>query len=262
MDRHRLRSPDAVLEVDPQDGGRWTSLLVDGLELLSGADVEGIPRGVQHGCFVMAPYAGRLGHGRLLVDGVQHRLPRDAPPHAIHGHVFDVPWQVEAEGVLSAQLPASWPFAGSVRQELALRDDGLDARLVLSAQEPMPATIGYHPWFARRLARGGEVELQMSPHRQYEKGADELPTGSLIAPTGGPYDDCFVGMADPPRLVWPGGLELTMTSSADHWVVFDQLPDVVCLEPQTGPPDAAALGRATQLPAGGELVLEVALRWR
>jgi aldose 1-epimerase len=262
MDRHRLRAPAAALEIDPQDGGRWTSLVVDGLELLSGADLEGIPSGVQRGCFVMAPYAGRLGHGRLVVEGVRHDLPRDAPPHAIHGHVFDVAWQVEGEGVLSAQLPAVWPFGGSVRQELVLHDDGLDARLVLRAGEAMPATIGFHPWFARSLARGGSAELQMSPHRQYEKGVDQLPTGRLIRPAPGPYDDCFIGMAEPPRLVWPGALELTMTSRADHWVVFDQLPDVICLEPQTGPPDAAALGRAAQLPAGGELVLEVALRWR
>lgn len=262
MDRHRLCARDAVLEIDPQDGGRWTSLVVDGLELLSGADVEGIPPGVTHGCFAMAPYAGRLGHGRLVVDGVQHDLPRDAPPHAIHGHVFDVPWQLDGEGVLSAPLPATWPFAGFVRQELVLHDGGLDARLVLRAEESMPATVGFHPWFARRLARGRPAELEMSPHRQYEKGRTDLPTGALIAPTLGPYDDCFVGMSEPPRLVWRGALELTMTSSADHWVVFDQLPDVICLEPQTGPPDAAALGRAAQLPAGGELVLEVALRWR
>lgn len=263
----RLTAGPAVLELDPQDGGRWTSLVVDGLELLSGAAAEGVPAGVQHGCFAMAPYAGRLGHGRLVHAGRSWQLPRDAPPHAIHGHVFDVPWQVDLSGraasdvVLTARLGAPWPFAGTVRQELRLTPDGLDATLVLSAQDAMPATLGWHPWFARQLGRGGLLRVQVDPVAQYALDRQALPTGELVTPTGGPYDDCFRGMRSPPRLVWPGALELTMTSSADHWVVFDRLPDVVCVEPQTGPPDAVALGLAPVVPAGGELALEVGLRW-
>lgn len=261
MTRHRLTSGRAALEVDPEDGGRWTSLQVDGLELLSGADVEAVPRGVTHGCFAMAPYAGRLGHGRLQWGGRTVQLPVDAPPHAIHGHVFDVPWQWEGDGVLSVRLGDPWPYAGTVRQELELTDGGLTARLVLRAEDEMPVTMGFHPWFARRLARGGQVELHVDPLQQYATDEQALPTGELVPPGGGPYDDCFLGMAAPPRLVWPGALELTIGSSAEHWVVFDQQPEVVCVEPQTGPPDAVALGRADVVPAGGELVLEMTLRW-
>lgn len=261
MTLHRLTSGSAVLEVDPADGARWTSLQVDGLELLSGADVEGVPRAVQRGCFVMAPYAGRLGHGRLEFAGRTWQLPLGAPPHAIHGHVFDVPWQVDGDGVFSARLRDPWPFAGTVRQELVLTDGGLDARLVLEAEQEMPATLGYHPWFGRQLDRGGPVELRLAPVRQYATDDAALPTGELVAPTGGPYDDCFLGMSQPPRLVWPGALELTLDSSDDHWVVFDELPGAVCVEPQTGPPDAVALGRAAVVPAGGELVLEASFAW-
>lgn len=261
MPLHRLTSGRAALEVDPADGGRWTSLRVDGLELLTGADVAGVPAGVQRGCFVMAPYAGRLGDGRLTFQGRTWQLPVDAPPHAIHGHVFDVPWEIEAPGVLAVRLAHPWPFAGTVRQELVLTDDGLDARVVLHADEPMPATLGFHPWFARRLARGGDVELLVEPAEQYATDEQALPTGELVTPTGGPYDDCFLGMAAPPRLVWPGALELTVASSDDHWVVFDRLPHAVCVEPQTGPPDAVALGRADVVPAGGTLSLQMQLRW-
>jgi len=258
---HRLTSRRAVLDVDPDDGGRWTSLEVDGLELLAGADVEGVPAGVQRGCFAMAPFAGRIGHGVLTHGGRTWQLPCNAPPHAIHGHVFDRPWVVDGEGVLSTRLSDPWPFAGTVRQELVLTDSGLDARLVLHAEQEMPATLGYHPWFGRQLARGGPVELHLEPVEQYETDDEALPTGQLVTPTGGPYDDCFLGMSQPPRLVWPGALALTLESSDDHWVVFDELPGVVCVEPQTGPPDAVALGRADVVPAGGQLVLELRLRW-
>lgn len=261
MTRHRLTAGPAALEVDLTDGGRWTSLQVDGLELLSSAELEAVPPGVQHGCFPMAPYAGRLGHGLLRFGGDTLRLPIDAPPHAIHGHVFDVPWQLEQDGALTTRLAQPWPFAGTVRQELSLTADSLTARLGLQAEETMPATLGYHPWFARRLGRGGDLQLHLSPAQQYVKDDEDLPTGELVPPRPGPYDDCFVGMAAPPRLEWPGALALTMTSSADHWVVFDELPEVACVEPQTGPPDAAALGEAAVVPAGGELVLEVVLRW-
>ena len=229
--------------------------------------MEGVPAGVQHGCFAMVPYAGRLGHGRLVHAGRSWQLPRNAPPHAIHGHVFDVPWQVEpgprgaADLVLTTRLGPPWPFAGTVRQDLRLSPHGLVSRLVLRAEQAMPATLGWHPWFARQLSRGGELVLQLDPVAQYALDEQALPTGELVTPTGGPYDDCFRGLRASPRLVWPGALALTLTSSADHWVVFDRLPDVVCVEPQTGPPDAVALGLAPLVPAGGELALEVSLQW-
>lgn len=258
---HRLQAGSAVLEVDLADGGRWTSLVVDGLELLSGSAVDGVPRGVQRGCFAMAPYAGRLGHGRLELDGRTWELPCNAPPHAIHGHVFDVPWRLTADGAIEADLADPWPRRGTVRQELSLTADGLHARLVLRARDAMPATLGYHPWFARQLARGGPLAVHLDPVAQYAVDAEALPTGALTAPTGGPYDDCFRGMRTPPRLVWPGALELELTSSHDHWVVFDRLPGVVCVEPQTGPPDAVALGLAPVIGAGQELALDVRLRW-
>ena len=257
----RLAAGPAVLEVDPDDGGRWTSLQVDGLELLSGAVVGGVPAGVQRGCFVMAPYAGRLGHGRLQHAGRSWQLPLDAPPHAIHGHVFDVPWTVEGPGTLSARLREPWPFVGTVTQELDLQPDRLDVRVVLRATDEQPVTLGLHPWFARRLTRGGDVELDVALERMYAQDDEGLPSGELVAPTGGPYDDCFVGTTAPPRLVWPGALSLTIASSADHWVVFDRLPHAVCVEPQTGPPDAVALGRAQVVPAGGETALEVSFSW-
>jgi hypothetical protein len=44
-------------------------------------------------------------------------------------------------------------------------------------------------------------------------------------------------------------------------VLFDERPGELCLEPQTGPPDAPALGEATEVPAGGSLRLRCTWRW-
>jgi aldose 1-epimerase len=41
--------------------------------------------------------------------------------------------------------------------------------------------------------------------------------------------------------VWHGALELTVDSSCDDLVVFDQPTHAICVEPQTGPPDALRL---------------------
>jgi len=213
----------------------------------------------------MAPFAGRLRDGRLTWGGVEHQLPRHAAPHAIHGTAVDAAWTVvdrtSTTVVLEHVLADPWPFAGTVRQQLELSADGLEATLSLHADEEQPVTLGLHPWFRRRIGRGGPVRLDLDPLQQYARGADGLPTGELVDPQPGPHDDCFLGVRRPPRLSWPGALELVLSSSADHWVVFDERPEVVCVEPQTGPPDAVHLGRADAVPAGGELALRVVLRW-
>ncbi|GDY64584.1 hypothetical protein SAV14893_039770 [Streptomyces avermitilis] len=38
-------------------------------------------------------------------------------------------------------------------------------------------------------------------------------------------------------LSWPGQLELTVASREEWVVVYDEQPEAVCVEPQTGPPD-------------------------
>ena len=260
-----LEAGNARLRVDPADGGRWTSLEVDGLELLAAVHIAGAHPPILAGCFAMAPFAGRLHEGKLEWRQEAHDLPVHAPPHAIHGTAVDAGWDVVGVTRSSVELEHDlydpWPFEGLVRAEVALRPGGLDARLSLHAREDMPVVLGWHPWFRRQLRRGDPVVMRVAAAEQYERGPGGLPTGRLIPPLRGSRDDCFTGLHEPPRLVWPGAVELTLTSSADHWVVFDEHPDAVCLEPQTGPPDAVRLGRATVVGAGETQDLTMSLRW-
>ena len=77
---------------------------------------------------------------------------------------------------------------------------------------------------------------------QEEAGSDELPTGNRISPQVGPWDDCF-GFYDgvKVKLLWPGKLAMTMTSSANSLVVFDKQPDATCINPLTQAPNAINL---------------------
>ena len=258
-----LATATGSVTIDPERGGRIASLVVDGLELLvTAADT---PLG--WGCYVMAPFAGRLRQGRFRMNGIEHQLPRNAGPHAIHGTVFDRPWKVEDVGpdraLLSCDLGPEWPFAGRVAHQLSLREGGLDLRIEVAADdEPFPASCGWHPWWRRRLARGGPLEVDVQAESMWARGADGIPTGDLVSPPPpGPWDDCLTGLREPPTLRWDGALELTIDSSCDDLVVFDEPTHAVCVEPQTGPPDALRLTPLLVEP-GWPLVAETSFLWR
>src|SRR5438270_2243910 len=109
-----LAAGPARVTLDPERGGRVSSLRVDGLELL----VNAADSPLDWGCFPMAPYAGRIRNGRFRYAGREHRLPLNMPPHAIHGTVYDRPWKVEhaeaTDAVLVTDLGDPWPWPGRV----------------------------------------------------------------------------------------------------------------------------------------------------
>jgi aldose 1-epimerase len=257
-DRLRFAAGDVALEVSPADGGRMSSFTIGGRELLV---TEGFGP-VAWGCYPMAPFAGRVREGRFTFAGRPRRLPLNWPPHAIHGVVFDRGWQVEDDRTLTIALAPEWPFRGSVVQRFDLAADRLVVSMELSAEEPMPATIGWHPWFRRRIGPDTPpVELLFEADSMYVRDAAGIPTGELVAPGPRPWDDCFTGVHSEPVLTWPGELRLAIASSCDHWVVYDEPADSICVEPQTGPPDALNLG-PTIVEPGRPLVATMEWRWR
>src|SRR5437762_3160139 len=82
--------------VDPEAGGRITSLVVDTRQLFLGPAPDGHP--MHGGSYPMAPFAGRVRVGRFDFDGHEYQLELNHPPHAIHGAVFTQPWSVSDFG--------------------------------------------------------------------------------------------------------------------------------------------------------------------
>jgi len=236
-----IEAGEVRLRVSAREGGRIASLVVGGDELIV---TEGYGP-IRWGCYPMVPFPGRIRDGRFTFRGRDVRLPVNLPPHAIHGTVFERPWTVAGPDRLTIDLGPDWPFAGRVEQTFALRPDGLQVTLTLEADEPMPGAVGWHPWFRRALTgtptrpleASAPVELRFAADRMYVRGDDGLPTGVLAAPGPHPWDDCFIGVHTPPQVAWPGRLALEIRSSADHWVVYDESVDGICVEPQTAPPD-------------------------
>ena len=95
----------------------------------------------------------------------------------------------------------------------------------------------------------------------YERDAEGIPSGRLVAPPAPPYDDCFCQVVRGPELLWPGAISLRLESSADHWVVYDEPAHAICVEPQTGPPDALNIAPALVRP-DAPLQLTLSMRWR
>jgi aldose 1-epimerase len=256
-ERLRFEAGEAAVEVDLRQGGRIASLVVGGLELL----VSECADPLAWGCYAMAPFAGRVRGGAFEFEGRRHALPLRRPPHAIHGTTWERTWSDAGGGVLACELGPDWPFPGRAVQRVELVPDALRLRLELQAQgAAFPASIGWHPWFRRRLARGGELRLAFEARAMYRRDADGIPTGELVAPTPGPWDDCFTELVRPPLLHWPGALRLELQSSADHWVVYDEPAHAVCVEPQSGPPDALHIAPRLVAP-GRPLALELRLAW-
>ncbi len=256
-----LESTRARVEVDLDAGGRLASLEVDGLELL----VDAGRSALDWGCYPLAPWAGRIRNGVFAFEGEAYSLPRRAPPHAIHGTVFDRGWRLDSRDAsacsLSIDLGRDWPWPGRVHQRIELRETELALQLELAAaREVFPASIGWHPWFRRQLARGAPARLAFEAAAVYRRDAQDIPTGETAPPGPGPYDDCFTRLVSAPVLCWPGALEVRLGSSLDHWVVYDEPEHALCVEPWSGPPDA--LNSAPRRVAPGDpLVGEFRLAW-
>ena len=70
-----LNSANAKLRIDPSQGGRLASLQVFDHELL----VTSAPSPLHWGSYPMAPWAGRVRHGRFSHDGREYQLPLRMP---------------------------------------------------------------------------------------------------------------------------------------------------------------------------------------
>ena len=262
-----LEAPGVQAVIDLVHGGRLASFAVDGRELLV---TEGLGP-IAWGSFPMAPFAGRVRDGAFAFRGRRWQLAIEMPPHAIHGTVLDRPWRLLEERTIGTELGPGWPFAGRVVQHFELDAGRLSFRLEVHAAEPMPASVGWHPWFLRQpsavagsastIAATDPLELDFDAATMFRRDADGITTTDRITPGPGPWDDCFTDLRRPPVLRWPGFLELTIHSECRDWVIYTVPTEALCVEPQTAPPDALNAGAAIVEP-GRPLIAEMTWTWR
>ncbi len=265
-----LTAGPCSVAIDLGAGGRLASVNVHGLELLEQRTESNHPFG--WGSYVMVPYAGRVRRGRFSFDGADYELPINLGDHAIHGTSYDRPWEVLAASTGWALLGTrigndstpEWPFPATVTHLISLSTSGLTQVLgVTPTERAMPVTFGWHPWFRRRIERGGALELDVdvSAAQRLARDADGMATLDLVDAGPRPWDDCFLDVGRT-VLRWPGAIEVEVLHDAPCVVMYDP-PHAICVEPESGPPDAFTLDPdGSRLEAGDLAELTVSWRWK
>jgi aldose 1-epimerase len=185
-------------------------------------------------CFPLVPFSNRIAGGRFTVGGVEIRLAPNFPgenhPHTLHGFGWLSEWQILSRDSASATLEqvwpgGEWPWPYRARQSFGLNDEGLEMTLSLTnlAATPMPAGLGFHPYFPRtdttilRAKHRGEwlndeycpprhLDLRPEPRDWWE---GETVCNRLV-------DTVYTGREGSLVIGWPErGMELTIKPSAN-----------------------------------------------
>ena len=241
-DHVTLARGDIELTIDPAHGARAVAWRVGDDELLAHRSSDP----VEHGMYPMAPWAGRLRGNAVDFGGRSHRLPVTYESWALHGTVLgrecsSLSMDPDGAGVSATfDSHAEWPWPIAVDVTWRVVESAVEASiLVRSLGEPCPVVVGWHPWFRRHLGSGGPAQWQLPATARLVRGDDHLPTGESVSfdPAAGPFDDAFLVPSGHAQVRWPGALEIDVTSDGTWFVVFDEPSDVLCVEPQSGPPD-------------------------
>lgn len=234
---------DLRCAVRPDLGGCLAGLWWRGEPVLRLPPPEGLAQARQSGSYPLVPYSNRIGHAVLHWQGTGHPLVHNnAPePHAIHGVGWQRPWQVLEQNpdslLMAFEHPAdaAWPFAFDASQTLRLRGNTLELSLGMTNQSPhpVPAGLGWHPWFVKRAG----AHLAFEATARWEMGPDKLPTHRT--PSTGLHadaklldlDHCFEGWRGLATLRDPV-MTVRVRSNTGYLVVCTQPQrDSVAIEP-------------------------------
>lgn len=261
----KLRAEGVEAHWDVDGGARLTSLRVGVWELMgAAAPTAGEPAGFFSGCFPLAPYAGMIT-GSILrdPDGTTRRLAQNTAHGSAHGVVWDVPWRIVHRSASTARLETviddRWPYRGVVALEVALRPHSLALELSLTADEAMPVSLGFHPWFPRRIG-AGDAEISVEATRMRVLDEAGMASGETTPVDERPWDAVLTDVAGHPVIRWPE-LEVQLRAPTSTWVVFERLPEAFCVEPITAPAGDVAAGRP-RVEAHSSVSLPFELHWR
>lgn len=210
-------------------------------------------------CYLLSPWSNRIAGARFAFNDQPITLHPDWPDGAaIHGVVKERPWAILDRSPVSARLtldtrdgPAlnwPWPFEASVRYELDEQSLEVELAVTNRADGPMPAGLGFHPFFMRQLWNADDVAIRADLPGRYP-ATGMIPTGPARADdvtrhlaAGRPLaaldlDDVFDGFDPKTTITWPAsGLRaaFAVTPNLNHTVIYcPPVNPFFCLEPVT-----------------------------
>jgi aldose 1-epimerase len=272
----RMAAGNLRLELSPSVGGS-----ICGFDWVG----EGAPRPILRKChsrnenvldassFPLVPYVNRIRGGCFTFRGRVVRLEPNMPgdPSPLHGQGWLSAWRVdeasEAAVVLAFDHKAGeWPWDYEARQELALDERGLSARLTCrnSSAEPMPCGLGFHPYFPC----GPQTRIDTDVTHAWTIDEHVLPVDEV--PAEGRYDlhdrlvcgqgldNGFGGWGGLARMTdpdWPYRLEMSSPQAKFFQLYSPPVGDIFVAEPVTHA-NAALNAPEEQWPELGMGVLE------
>ena len=177
-----------AMTVKGQDVLYWPFRSVD--EFKSKPALSGIP--------LLAPFANRLDEPAFYANGTRYAFDLSVgnvrAPIPIHGFLqFTDRWQVIEDGAdenaawVTSRLqvfrnPAwmkQWPFAHTIEITHVVHDGMLEVRTTITnhSAEPMPISIGFHPYFQVTDAPRDEWTVGVGARTRWLLAANKVPTG-------------------------------------------------------------------------------------
>jgi galactose mutarotase-like enzyme len=239
-------------------GGRISSLVMAGRERLLVEPAVGADPATGWGCFLMAPFVGRVNQGLIDWGGRKTRLRLNGERHSVNGSVFDSEWEVVgrtgASIAISCKLdPNKWPFRGTVTQRVSLARGLMRLEAEIQATDPMPAALGWMPWFRHP---GAHLNVGLQSEAVLDLTPDLIPTGEIVpvdrrtdlrsgpSLAGHRLEDVYVGVKSPIVIAWPDiEFKMTLTKALGTVAVYTH-PQAICVQPMSAWPDAIRLSGA------------------
>jgi aldose 1-epimerase len=205
---------DTEVKVAPGVGNTATAMTVHGKPVLwspypSAGEWARHP-GAMGGVPFLWPWANRIDGLSYWVNGKKYAINpelgnvRVGPvPTPIHGLLLSASqWKVvraeatQAEAVVESRIElwrepemmAQFPFANAVTLGYRLKDGALEVDTVVEnlSSEPMPVSLGFHPYFQVNDAPRDEWKLRLPAREKYVLNERVIPTGQMVA---NPYAD-------------------------------------------------------------------------
>lgn len=280
-----------VVWVMPSHGNSAFNMTVKGKKALQFpyASAEEYKRGRgMSGVPFMSPWANRLDEAAFFANGKKYPFNLElgnvrpgADNHPSHGFLLNATqWEVaeaKADGAAAwvtsrldfykyPQWMAQWPFAHTIEMTYRLADGVLEVRTTLHnlSVEPMPVSIGFHPYFQVNDAPRDEWTFGLGA-RTYWVCDRNMPTGVtkpieqfLPKPQGSALkdmklDDLFTDLirdASGRATMWVQGksekIEVLFGrkyQAAVVWFPAGRNQDFICFEPMTGITNALNLAQ-------------------
>ena len=250
-----LQLNDLTLRLNPSVGGSVDAFLQGNTALLRTA-TPGSTNPLEQAAYPLIPFSGRIDQGAFTFNNRHVKLPSNMPPepHAIHGQGWQSVWQVVTQTERAATIAldydgTDWPWRYRAEQTFELSKNALTVAMSLCnlSREPMPAGLGWHPFFPKEDARLTADVAQIWPSDdnlisqppQHSPEVEQLSTGAAVAALG--LDNAFSTHSPHAHMQWPAkarSISLQSSEELGHLVIYTPPDeDFFCVEPVSHAPN-------------------------